>query len=749
MPIYRNGAPAETVEQRRAALSGYVYTPFRMNDLLGSVLDQELNSLTLEIYDGAYEGNAPARDALLYDSELVHGHERQDGIPVYTSLAMLDIENRPWTLRFTSLPTFERTIDRQKAQVVLVAGIVISLLLFILVRALAVTRERALALAKDMTSAMRESEAKFSSLAESANEAIVMIDTAGKIVSWNPGAQAIFGYAAREIIGDDLNRIMPERYRESHRRGIERTSATGQGQLLGKTTELAGLHRDGSEFPLELSLATWETQQGRFYSGVIRDISEQKRDQLALIENKNLLDLALIGSSLALFDWDIGAGKVYLSEEWAHIIGAPAGPTLTTFDELSGLIHPDDLFTVRARIADVLKGVTEFYRTEYRVRTQAGHWRWIQSHGRVAQRDAGGRALKLTGTNANIDERKALENDLEQRNELLNAVLENVESGIVVCDAAGTLTMFNRAAREFHNLPLEPLPPVRWAEHYGLCRPDGTAMTAGEIPLFKALQEKPVRNEELMIVPKHGTKRVLLASGQALFSRDGEKLGAVVAMRDITEHRQKEQAISAALREKETLLKEVYHRVKNNLQVVTSLFNLQIRTLPDGHARTVLQESADRVRAMALVHEKLYQAGNLSSINLKGYIDDLCHRLGAAAGASERGVDIVSAVEPVDVGLETAVPLGLILNELVSNSLKHAFPDGREGILSVVLECFDDGTALLMVADNGVGMAVAAAPPPVTMGIKLIETLSRQLDGELTFESAGGTRVRLRFPIRP
>ncbi len=118
MPIYRNGAPAETVEQRRAALSGYVYTPFRMNDLLGSVLDQELNALTLEIYDGAYEGNAPARDALLYDSELVRGHERQDGIPVYTSLAMLDIENRPWTLRFTSLPTFEQTIDRQKAQVV-------------------------------------------------------------------------------------------------------------------------------------------------------------------------------------------------------------------------------------------------------------------------------------------------------------------------------------------------------------------------------------------------------------------------------------------------------------------------------------------------------------------------------------------------------------------------------------------------------------------------------------------------------
>ncbi len=151
---------------------------------------------------------------------------------------------------------------------------------------------------------------------------------------------------------------------------------------------------------------------------------------------------------------------------------------------------------------------------------------------------------------------------------------------------------------------------------------------------------------------------------------------------------------------------------------------------------------------MALVHEKLYQSGDLSSIDLKSYIGDLCHRLGAAAGAKEQGIDIVSVVEAVDVGIESAVPLGLILNELVTNSLKHAFPDGRKGILSVVLERFDDGTALLTVADDGVGMANDSAPDAAAaLGVKLVETLSRQLDGDLTFESAGGTRARLRFPV--
>ncbi|MGI9045577.1 MAG: CHASE domain-containing protein [Burkholderiales bacterium] len=614
-PVYRNGAAVATVEQRGAALSGYVSVPFRVNDLLASTLDRELLFATLQIFDG----ESPVDDALLYDSELVHGRARQHGIPIFTSQTMLDIENRRWTLRFTSLPAFEKTIDRQKAQVVMIAGIVISLLLFILVRSLAVTRERALALAKDMTSSVLESEAKFRSLAESANEAIVISKGEGKIVSWNRGAQAIFGYTAREIVDDDLTRIMPERYREPHRRGMERMRIAGEGRLLGKTIELAGLRKDGSEFPLELSLAAWETHEGRFYSGVIRDI---------------------------------------------------------------------------------------------------------------------------TG-------RKALETELAQRNELVNAVLENVESGIVVCDAEGALTLFNRATREFHNLPQEPLPASRWAEHYDLYHADGSPMQSADIPLFKALQDQPVRDQELMIVPKHGgKKRVLLASGQALFGHGGEKLGAVVVMHDITERRQKEQAISAALREKETLLKEVYHRVKNNLQVITSLFNLQVRTLPAGEARNALQESANRVRAMALVHEKLYQSGDLSSIDLKSYIGDLCHRLGAAAGAKEQGIDIVSVVEAVDVGIESAVPLGLILNELVTNSLKHAFPDGRKGILSVVLERFDDGTALLTVADDGVGMANDSAPDAAAaLGVKLVETLSRQLDGDLTFESAGGTRARLRFPV--
>jgi two-component sensor histidine kinase len=214
---------------------------------------------------------------------------------------------------------------------------------------------------------------------------------------------------------------------------------------------------------------------------------------------------------------------------------------------------------------------------------------------------------------------------------------------------------------------------------------------------------------------------------------------------DVTESRQKEQAISAALQEKDTLLRELYHRVKNNLQVISSLLDLQLRTLPEEAARTALQESANRVRAMALVHEKLYQSKNLSSISLDDYIADLCRHLGNAAGADQRGITMHALVEAVEVGLQVAIPVGLVLNELLANSLRHAFPDGRRGSITVHLES-QDGGCLLRVVDDGVGMPTGMNPASSTsLGLKLVHALTAQLDGRFQIRSGHGTEACLTF----
>lgn len=222
----------------------------------------------------------------------------------------------------------------------------------------------------------------------------------------------------------------------------------------------------------------------------------------------------------------------------------------------------------------------------------------------------------------------------------------------------------------------------------------------------------------------------------------------ILTVRDVTESWHKEEALRGALNDKNTLLKELYHRVKNNLQLINSLFNLQVRSLPEGAARVALLEAAGRVRAMALVHERLYQSRTLSSISLDDYVGELCDQLARAATAPQRGIEMRVEVEPLEIGLDAAVPLGLLLNELVSNSLKHAFPEGRQGSILVRIGHEEGDLVRLTVADDGVGL-----PPGVdqtysqTLGLKLVAALSDQLRGKFSLVNRGGAYATLLFRL--
>jgi len=216
-------------------------------------------------------------------------------------------------------------------------------------------------------------------------------------------------------------------------------------------------------------------------------------------------------------------------------------------------------------------------------------------------------------------------------------------------------------------------------------------------------------------------------------------IGYAKITRDLTEQRRQQHEIERALAEKETLLKEVYHRVKNNLQVVQSLLTLQRQALPDGPARAALQDSVQRVRAMALVHEKLYQSGNLAAVSLEMYTRDLMRQIAEAHGAIARRVTLHADIANVETGLESAVPFGLLLTELVTNCLKHAFTEQRNGEIRVTLVRRADGD-LLTVADDGIGFATGFDPgaQTVSMGFQLACGLARQLGGELQARSEGG-----------
>ncbi|WP_326830403.1 AAA family ATPase [Xylophilus rhododendri] len=207
---------------------------------------------------------------------------------------------------------------------------------------------------------------------------------------------------------------------------------------------------------------------------------------------------------------------------------------------------------------------------------------------------------------------------------------------------------------------------------------------------------------------------------------------------------------NATLAEKESLLQEVHHRVKNNLQLISSLLNLQASRIADPAVAELFADSRNRVRSMALVHENLYRAGNFARVPMAEHIGHLCAQLARAYGAHERGLVLTCRVEDVQLPLQRAVACGLIVNELVSNALKHGFPEGRGGEVLVALQATPDGRHALCVSDDGVGLpTLCHATQPQTLGLQLVEDLTAQLHGELGICRRRGTSFTVSFEAEP
>lgn len=204
--------------------------------------------------------------------------------------------------------------------------------------------------------ALRESELRFRSVTQSAIDAIISADSQGLIVTWNVGAQAIFGYAEEEVRGRPLSIIMPERYRAAHQRGMERMNHTGQAKVIGKLLELHGLRKDGTEFPLELSLGTWETEAGRFYSGVLRDITERKRVEERLIGSEGKYRMLIEQASDGIAVYDMQGDILEINTRACEMLGYSREELLKL--NVRDVIAPDDLSATPLRYSELLPGRT-------------------------------------------------------------------------------------------------------------------------------------------------------------------------------------------------------------------------------------------------------------------------------------------------------------------------------------------------------------------------------------------------------
>ena len=323
-------------------------------------------------------------------------------------------------------------------------------------------------------------------------------------------------------------------------------------------------------------------------------------------------------------------------------------------------------------------------------------------------------------------------------------LLESAPDGIVVVDANGVIVivnsqterMFGYTRAQLVGQRIELLVPGRFhPAHIG----DRTAYVSDP-------HTRPMgAGRALMGLTRTGTEFPVEISLSPLRTAQGLLVMSII--RDITDRRRAEEQIQASLREKEALLREIHHRVKNNLQITSSLLRLQARQIDDPAARALFDATQDRIRSMALVHEKLYQSTNLSRIDFGEYVQTLGGLLFNSFGIDSAKVRLDVSGNGVYLNIDVAVPCGLIVNELLSNALKHAFHDDRGGSIRVSIAS-DENRCQLVVADDGAGLPssvdIDSAP---TLGLRLVRGLVEQIGGTIDTVATGGTEYRIAFPM--
>jgi len=254
---------------------------------------------------------------------------------------------------------------------------------------------------------------------------------------------------------------------------------------------------------------------------------------------------------------------------------------------------------------------------------------------------------------------------------------------------------------------------------------------------------------ELVLQREQKEDVYLSIAASVLRNSNSEVVGAIESIRDITSQKKSEALLLASLKEKETLLKEIQHRVKNNLQVVSSLLEMQSHFVVDARDAGLFTESQRRINTLSLVYSKLYKSNDLANIKLKDYLTELVDNLLNSHELNNKNIRSRIEIDDISIGLDMAIPCGLITNELVVNSLKYAFPNGRSGLITITGRRLEGSTVELNISDDGIGIPKTVEPGTTpTLGLDLVRTLVElQLEGTMEISRDGGTGFKIIFKM--
>jgi PAS domain S-box-containing protein len=592
---------------------------------------------------------------------------------------------------------------------------------------------------------LKTKEGMYRRLAENSNDMIYsMTVPEGKYQFVNKSAETITGYTVEEFYNSKrllLNSIHPD-YRDYYKETWEQL-------LKGKipsTYEYKIINKFGEEKWLHQRNTLIKDDEGNpiVIEGIVTDVTEYKIAEEALkrrelefhIEYKKILRAQRV-AEIGIWENNLETNDLNWTEEMYSILGFNPRKEIN-LEEVTKIFPPKELKrfqkAVKAAIEDKVP-----YSMDYKIVRHDGSIRYIHDEGQIIVDDSG-KAKTMFGTTQDITRRKMVEKSLKDSESKFRNLVETTPDMIWEIDNQANFTYISPQSTDILGYTPQE---IIGKNIFSLIDP----VAVDRIKKIFTNHIKNFTKINTLEVPaycKDGAEITLeIRSVRANDNKDNHE-GFQGIARDITERAIATNQLKTSIKEKDILLQEIHHRVKNNMQIISSLLNLQITYLDDEEAVNLLKESQNRVRSMAIIHEKLYQSNDFTKINLTEYIKSLVNGLFYSYSIKNH-INSNIDVDDVELNIETAVPIGLILNELVSNSLKHGFPTGG-GEVYIKLKTVEDKYEMI-IGDNGIGFPNNIDfKETESLGLQLVNNLVNQIDGEIQLNNNNGTEFKIVFP---
>ncbi|HVP94605.1 MAG TPA: PAS domain S-box protein [Methanoregulaceae archaeon] len=585
---------------------------------------------------------------------------------------------------------------------------------------------------------LRETSQYLENLINYANAPIVVWNPKFRITRFNQAFERLTGMTAQEVIGKTPEIFIPETYRPEAMDRIRKTSKGDRWEVV----EIPILHKNGDIKTVLWNSATLYGEDGKTTIATIaqgQDITERKfaEEELRRSYSRTSTILESISDSFIALDKDWRftyanrKAREYINKSTGEIVGK-------TIDEVFPTIRGTPLETFYRRAMVSREPLT------FTNKSSIVKGRDFELH--TYPMEDGLTIIGQDATERNQAEEALIRKENELRNtlSLLNSSLESTADGILVVDNAKKITSFNQNFLEMWKIPRETIesrgePALVELLLTRVKNPSGFLESARE------LNEHHERESYDMVELKDGRIFERFSKPQKL---GNSIVGRVWSYRDVTDRKRAEQSLIESLREKEILLREIHHRVKNNLQLVSGLLDMTRMRTTDPVTHSILTDMMLKIQTMAQIHTRLYESKQFGRINIKEQIKDQISSLSNIY--SSKGHDITCEInsEDIVVPVDQAIPCALVMNEILSNAYKHAFRGRRQGIISVMVNQ-NHNRIRIVVKDDGVGLPEGFDHSKTTsLGMKLIRTLMKQqLKGVFEIRSRNGTEVIIEFPL--